>query len=453
MKKGISQSFKAVVFFIASVLVSSVSYAQLEKLFVETYYISANEDTTDLDGGKLPKGSVTYRVYADLKPNSKIVKIYGSKYHPFSIKSTAAFFNNIDGQTYARDIKKSKYSENTIALDTYLTLGQVASSLGGRNFYGVPKRLDNDSSFVGGANNDGGSAAVDGGMLKHSDPLMGLPLTRRDGIDTMTAVFTNWTSFGIKDFISGNDSTAFGSLKKQKSFTTRDMFLANSGAYGVNRDSNYVLLAQLTTAGQLSFEMNLEVLEIVNGSTVIIKYVANDSLLEGTERKNRFLKYPFEQATCGCNDTRYLEYREILECVDNATYCKTKVIFGCNDKMACNYDSTVNFSLPSTCCYPGSCQGRDIAVVCPIVRGDNFEVQFAPNPNEGATLLNLFSGVNRPTVVKLFDYAGNKVFENDFGLVNRITNYELNFRNLNKGLFFAELHHGSEVFRKILIYK
>ena len=70
------------------------------------------------------------------------------------------FFNNIlDGQTFGKDFIKGRYLENTVALDTWLTLGQTARQ-GTKYFYGILKDQDTDGSFVGGVNNDGGSALV-----------------------------------------------------------------------------------------------------------------------------------------------------------------------------------------------------------------------------------------------------------------------------------------------------
>ena len=50
--------------------VSILSKAQgLENIIVEKFYISdANDAAANLDGGVLPVGSVTYRIYADMLP-------------------------------------------------------------------------------------------------------------------------------------------------------------------------------------------------------------------------------------------------------------------------------------------------------------------------------------------------------------------------------------------------
>ena len=50
----------------------------LERVVVETYYISdANDTNANIDGGTLPIGSVTYRIYADMLPGYKFQAAYG----------------------------------------------------------------------------------------------------------------------------------------------------------------------------------------------------------------------------------------------------------------------------------------------------------------------------------------------------------------------------------------
>jgi hypothetical protein len=149
-----------VVLFCLSLLFSNCVHAQLEKLIVETYYVSDESDSTDVNGGKLDSGSVTYRVYVDMLPGSTLKQIYGDTNHILKIASTAPFFNNVDrGQVFGYDIVSKRLSENTVALDTWLTLGQAAKSAS-EKYIGVLKNQDTDSSIVGGVNNDGHSNRI-----------------------------------------------------------------------------------------------------------------------------------------------------------------------------------------------------------------------------------------------------------------------------------------------------
>ena len=279
----------------------------IKKVIVENYYVSDANDATDTTGGKLPLGSTTYRVYIKMKPGCQLLKLYGDDKHALTFSSTDFFFNNIDrGKTFGKDFIKSNYSNNTAALDTWLTLGQTTKTTSNTNF-GILKSQDNNGSFIGGANNDGGSAIIPGGLLTNNDATTGIPLTTADGMDTMSNVPNNWSDNGIIDLISGVDSTIFGSAKPGKEFISNNAYLQNSGVSGVISDSNEVLVAQLTTNGDISFELNVEVKE-TDGT--ITKYVATgiDTL---DEKVSPWLKYP---PSCGCMDPNYLEYSSNYLC-------------------------------------------------------------------------------------------------------------------------------------------
>ena len=125
--------------------------SDIENVIVETYYISDDSDATDVTGGGLPVGSVTYRVYLDLCQGCGLRAVYGDANHVFSITSTAPFFNHADrGRTFGHLLNNAALSEGTAPLDSYLSLGRGSSQR-----LAVTKQLDTDGSDVGGANNDG----------------------------------------------------------------------------------------------------------------------------------------------------------------------------------------------------------------------------------------------------------------------------------------------------------
>jgi hypothetical protein len=193
--------------------------AQLKRVHIEKYYISDANDATDTIGGGLEIGSTTYRVYLELQPNTRVLNIFGSEGHPFVVSSSAPFFNNLSqGKSFGKDFTKAALSENTVALDTYLSIGQVAKQ-GAKVFFALPKPLDNDGSFIGGSNNDGGSNGG-AGLLSAENAEAGIPLTVQDGFDTLQVPAINWTSNGVQDFITGSDSTIFGSLVSGTQFSS-----------------------------------------------------------------------------------------------------------------------------------------------------------------------------------------------------------------------------------------
>lgn len=414
--------------------------AQVENVIVETYYISDSNDFSDTIGGGLENRSTTYRIYIDLVAGSKLTKIYGDENHALMISSTEVFFNNkADGQTFAKEFSKVRLGENTVALDSWLTIGQTTRSAA-KTYFGVLKSDDTDGSIIGGANNDGGSAEIPGGLLVNDDPEAGIPLTDADGLDTMESLPINWADYGIIDGNTGADSTIFGSEKFCNSFISFNAGLQNSGVMGVNPDSNLVLVAQLTTKGDISFELNIEVSD-TTGNT--IKYVANDSILLQGEVLCRNLKYPFA-LVCGCPDPDYLEYISDRDC-DAADSCRTPIVFGCLDTLACNYNGDANFHIQSLCCYPGYCNDRDISVVCPgLTYKKHGYLSFNLFPNPAHDKLTFQSPQQDGTEfrISIYNCLGKIVLEKIFSDAANPVNLSLDIFSLEAGMYVFRVEAG-----------
>jgi hypothetical protein len=440
-----------VILFLISFLGISNSNAQVENVIVETYYVSDQFDSTDITGGKLDSGSVTYRIYVDLPKNQKLLKIYGDKNHLFKMKSTEVVFNNqADGLSFAKDFIKNRYRDNTVALDSWLTIGQTSKSQSGKTYFGILKSQDTDGSFIGGgANNDGGSELISRGLLANTNSLAGLPLTQADGMDTLINIPTNWFDYGVKDIVSGVDTTIFGSVKIGKEFSSDLFELRNSGTVGVDPEKNQILIGQITTKGKLSFELNLEIEQMVDGILSKVKYVANDSILETNVKLSPFLKYPF---SCGCQDANYMEYKSSFACSD-VSACKTKIVYGCMDTMACNYDPSANFMIKNLCCYPGMCNDRDISIVCPEERGNSSEFEIHPNPTENNIFLNVVSGALNEINYTIYNSFGVVVLSKNLGEHIRIVNEEIDLSSLNEGIYHVRISSGNQSDSKTFIKK
>jgi hypothetical protein len=384
----------------------------------------------------------------DLEPGSVLKKIYGDVNHPFSIQSTAPFFNHeSDGQTFAKDFVKNRYLEGVVALDTWLTLGQTTKTQAGKTYVGVLKNQDVDGSFIGGINNDGGSELISTGLLINNDSNAGIPLTQADGMDTMATIPSSWSHFGVLDFITGNDSTIFGSLTATNEFISDNFNLTNSGIKGLIPDSNQILVAQLTTAGELSFHLNIVIDALVNGSLQSISYVSSINNLQLGESFSNKLIYP---PTCGCNNPEYLEFDPAVVCLEPGT-CITLANIGCLDSLACNYDPTVNVNLPNLCCYPGKCNNRDIAIVCPALRGENFEFLVYPNPSAADFFIDVYSGMaNEAIQVKVYNTFGVKVYEHTFDPTGLLVGEKLELTTEEKGLYHVKVQIGEQVQTQLL---
>lgn len=428
-----------------SLLPSFALFAQneIEGLRVETYYVSDVNDATDATGGTLVAGSKTYRVFVDLGEGCSLLAMYGDTNHVFSIASTAPFFNNTDrGKTYGHEIADNRLDENTVALDSWLALGR-ASNLR----FGVEEADDTDGSIIGGANNDGGSASISGGLLVNADPSAGAPLTEKDGLMPLNGAPVVPSGF----FLVGDDPvTVFSDVTSGASFVSEDFNLGctSPGVSGPTSD-NVVLLAQLTTSGDLAFDLNL-LIQRPDGS--LARFVANDSLLLPGEQVYSLLHYPPE---CGCTDTDYLEFDPAAGCDDGS--CATLIVFGCMDTEACNYDPDANFSVPQLCCYgPADCNGLDVSVVCPGVgleeiAGGAVSVTIAPNPTDGPVDLIITTPTRMALRYTILDATGRVVSQAALGVAAGSVRRSLDLEDLSTGAYRIRVEGDGVVITRILI--
>ena len=377
----------------------------IENVVVETYYVSDSIDAADTTGGHLELGSKTYRIFVDLAPSVKLKKIYGDANHPLIFNSTDTIFNNsIDGQSFGKDFQKSRLGENTVALDSWLTLSQTTKLLAsGKTTFGVLKPNDVDGSFIGGANNDLG-------LLANNDPLAGIPITVADGNDTITISSVSWVDFGFSNILTDEDSTIFGSIVPGTRFESRNCYLSNSGMMGADSVLNHVLVAQITTKGELSFELNLEVeIQTITGPQTV-KLVARDSVLNEGEQISAFLSYP---QACGCMDAEYLEYSPSYAC-NIQDSCKTLLVLGCMDPMACNFDANANFNIQEMCCYVGLCNDLDMSVLCPELKVEEVlllesSLQVYPNPTQSSVTIKGSFIKGEKYQLEIFDFSGKRI--------------------------------------------
>ncbi len=406
--------------------------AQIENVVVETYYVSDSLDATDTtDGRVLEAGSKTYRIYIDLKTGSSINKIYGDKYHKLKISSSANFYNNINRPNayFGYLINKAWFPGNpTLALDSWLSLGFATKS-----HFGVLKTDDTDSSFIGGTKNGGGSSGVAGGLLINANPLAGIPLTSSDGMVPSSGAFTQWIDYGFKD-LANVDTSIFGSVNSGQTFESDTAYLKqNSGVRGADSTSNRVLVAQLTTKGDISFELNLE---IRNSNGSISKYVANDDTLLANEMVSPFLKYPL---ACGCKDPNFLEYKNSYSC-SFADSCKTRIVYGCRDTMACNYNPNANYNIKFLCCYPGYCNDRDLSLVCPQINNERLSTTnkliLYPNPASETISFEIPSSSAEASCI-IYNCFGKEVMVKRIEITSGIAKVDI--KQLEKGFYFLRL--------------
>jgi hypothetical protein len=108
-------------------------------------------------------------------------------------------------------------------------------------------------------------------------------------------------------------------------------------------------------------------------------------------------------------------------------------------------------NVSNLCCYPGKCNNRDIAIVCPALRGENFEFLVYPNPSSEDFFLDVYSGMaNEAIQVKVFNTFGVKVYENTFSPSSILTGELLELSTAEKGLYHIQVQIGEQVQTQLL---
>lgn len=215
----------------------------MQGVIVERYYVADSDDAADTDGGTgLTAGSMTYRVFVDLKPGYKLLTVGGFENHPITMGTSTTFFNNDDrGEAWGVNINDIHLDKNTVGIDSWLTIGGASDA-----HWGVLKSEDTDGSIVGGVNNDGGSNGVPEGLLANESPLAGIPLTEADGLKAGAVPTINAVGTAPDLFESGGAN----------SYSNSNYAWAVLGGIEAPDTTNHILIGQFTTDGILSLCLN-----------------------------------------------------------------------------------------------------------------------------------------------------------------------------------------------------
>ncbi len=249
------------IYLIQFFFLSLFSFAQdgLEGIIVERYYVSdADDNKGSLHSGDLPVGSVTYRIYVDLKPGFRFQAAFGSPGHPLRIESTQPFFNHIEsGATHPNILPERALKQDIALLDSWLSVGAA-----GENHLGIMRQYDDtiQDEFV----------HFEKGFFENKSSRKDFSLLEKDGMKRSE-------SLPFPTFYQMDSCLIYlGSSTNGKSIAIDNGAWACMGKGALGADSlttNNVLIAQLTTAGELSFELNL-LIGAPNGTSQ--KYVAKN---------------------------------------------------------------------------------------------------------------------------------------------------------------------------------
>lgn len=200
-----------------------VSHAQVvEDVVVETYHVQPS--TTP---GEPPL--TTYRIYIDLAEGCALQMVYGDAAHQMFIFTSTWFQNDpANGAKYADRIDSAMSLVPSDRLDSWLTIGAVSS-----RHIGVPLTID-----------------PDGSVFICEEEATRDPLCDSDG---MVAVAN------VKEVVNFHfDPGYLNEARGQLLETTDGAWAAFGGVKGATAE-NMVLIAQITTTGELSFRLNLQV--------------------------------------------------------------------------------------------------------------------------------------------------------------------------------------------------
>ena len=221
-------------FLIVLMVISLTAYNQgIEDVIVEKYYTVTSSDTVS----GLPEGSVTYRIYIDIAEGYRLQTIFGVPGHPLRIQTTTTFYNHQWGASTGDQINSNMLNEGNYCLDSWMTIN-AASKL----HLGVLLKEDNNGSV----------------LIKDS-------LLKVDGLLPGKAPDLFKYELNLDVFDQG------GSL-----FETENSILAVLGGVAGPTTENKILIAQLTTDGELSFELNIQL--GVNETGNFEQYVAKDAI-------------------------------------------------------------------------------------------------------------------------------------------------------------------------------
>jgi hypothetical protein len=208
----------------------------LESIIIETYAIHPQIIHSVLSDDELTRGWITYRIYADLAPGYKLQALFGVPGHPLRIQTTGTFYNNQSfGALSGCDINADILNNYSIAFDSWLSMGAATGA-----HLGALKEEDYDGSIL----------YFD--SLKNADGLI---------------------SGFAPDIHYYNLTPYFFQYKDSSNFELTDaIWSVHEGVTGPTA-SNCILIAQLTTNGFISLELNMQ---LISPEREIEQYVAEN---------------------------------------------------------------------------------------------------------------------------------------------------------------------------------
>ena len=245
------------------VLASSAFSQGLQGIVVEKYYSTNAADGADaaaeFSTSPLATGTTVYRVYVDMAAGYKFSQLYGNAAHNLTVNTTTNFYNdpNYGVAINPGTISLVNIAKNTAMIDSWFTTGGVAATKAG-----VLKSEDTDGSV---GNSDNLLANNAGGCF-------GLPITGAGSQDGFAP--SNVSTYIVPNTLGlGSALDVLAQTEGNSIVISNGAIAALGGVIGAT-SSNMVCVAQFTTSGDLSFQFNVQLVNISSG--LAENYVASN---------------------------------------------------------------------------------------------------------------------------------------------------------------------------------
>lgn len=311
----------------------------LEGVIVERYYVTNAADSAicaDDDGGLLPSGSVTYRVYVDMVPGYKLNSVLGyPSTQNLKILTSSMFFNQEDRGNSTPTFTKTQAQNNLAMLDSYISFGAACAG----NF-GVLKTEDDGAA----------NAAFETGSFDNISPLMDGPSPRvQDGL--LAGTVTQPGTIGDVPLNVVENTQTGGSF-----VITNGAWFVLGGVIGPT-EANRVLIGQFTTDGEFSFELNIQVQQVGGGLGTETSYFARPNAGQVTHPSLIYPPVPGCMVDTACNYSANATQDDgsclipvpgcsvcdgaALDLIDTDGdgVCDIQEVPGCTNAEACNYNA------------------------------------------------------------------------------------------------------------------
>jgi hypothetical protein len=79
------------------------------------------------------------------------------------------------------------------------------------------------------------------------------------------------------------------------------------------------------------------------------------------------------------------------------------------------------------------------------------KIQITPNPSNGNFLVKFYANTNKNTEIKVYNYFGQVIFDNNYESFEGLNEYTLNLNNLNSGFYYLIVKNDKDTFMQQII--